>query len=750
MAHTLITGYPRIGENRELKKALEAYWAGETAIADVKKTSAELRKAHWLFQKEAGIDFISVNDFSWYDGMLDTCVMLGAIPQRFRAISDADERYFAMARGNAASVAMSMTKWFNTNYHYIVPELDGSTAFKADSSKIIAEYKEAKALGIDGKINIIGPVTFLGLSKAADGKDAYDYFDKALAVYAQVLRDIAASAGAAVVVQFDEPIFARDPSPKQLELLKKAYAALAAVDGNLKILVTTYFERASEAVDVLAALPVWGIGLDFVHGPKNIDAVGRLNGKMLAAGVVDGRNVWVNDYAHTLALLGDIAKKMPKEQIIVSTSCSLLHTPYSLQKEGDSPIKQWLAFAKEKVGETALLAKAFAGDSSAAVADALKKNAEIIAAKKTSPLITDAAAAKRLASFAANASRAGTFAERNAAQKSALSLPSLPTTTIGSFPQTGELRALRRDVKSGKITLGQYEAGIKKYIDECIAFQEEAGLDVLVHGEPERNDMVEYFGEMLKGFHFTKNAWVQSYGSRCVKPPIIYGDVSRPSAMTVKWISYAQSKTKKVMKGMLTGPVTILNWSFVRNDIPRDIVARQIAASLFDEVNDLQAAGIKIIQVDEAAFKEGYPLRKENIPAYETWAVSAFRLAVSGAKKETQIHSHMCYSDFSDSIHTIEKMDADAITIETARGGNALLKIFKERGYANEIGTGVYDIHSPRVPSKDEFTVQIRSRLDVLERGKMWVNPDCGLKTRRWEEVKPALKNMVDAAKELR
>jgi 5-methyltetrahydropteroyltriglutamate--homocysteine methyltransferase len=568
-------------------------------------------------------------------------------------------------------------------------------------------------------------------------------------VYIQVARDIAAHAESALI-QFDEPIFVRDPSPKQLDLLKQAYTALTAVSDKLRIIVTTYFERSNEATAVLGGIPVWGLGLDFVHGARNIEGLDALAGKTLVAGVVDGRNIWINDAEKTLATLAEIARCVPAENIVISTSCSLLHTPYSLEKEGDSPIVQWCAFAKEKVRELVFIAKAFGNPNEPETAEWLRTNKALVAARKSSALITDAEVSARTASFGAGVSRAGAFAERNAVQKKTLALPELPTTTIGSFPQTSELRALRRDVKAKRITLEQYEAGIKRYIDDCIAFQEEAGLDVLVHGEPERNDMVEYFGEMLKGFHFTKNAWVQSYGSRCVKPPIIYGDVSRPYPMTVKWITYAQSKTAKVMKGMLTGPVTILNWSFVRDDIPRSVVARQIAVSLYDEVNDLQAAGIRIVQVDEAAFKEGYPLRKENVAAYETWAVDAFRLAVSGAKKETQIHTHMCYSDFSDSIHTIENMDADVITIETARSGNRLLAVFKERGYANEIGPGVYDIHSPRIPDKKEFIEQIESRLSALARDKMWVNPDCGLKTRTWEEVKPALRNMVEAARAFR
>mgnify|MGYP000018977048 CR=1 FL=1 len=471
---------------------------------------------------------------------------------------------------------------------------------------------------------------------------------------------------------------------------------------------------------------------------------------MLIAGVVDGRNIWITDFEKVLNSLNKISKKVPKEQIIISTSCSLLHVPYSAANEPDSEIKPWIAFAVEKVEEVALLGKVFhelpLSENDQKILEKIK-NALI--AKMNSKKVTNTAVLNKIKSIT-SCSREGTFDERIKVQKEKLKLPLLPTTTIGSFPQTPEIRKIRLDLKNNRISYDEYESKIKKYIDDCVSFQESIGLDVLVHGEPERNDMVEYFGELLEGFHITKNGWVQSYGSRCVKPPIIYGDISRPEPMTVKWISYAQSKTQKIMKGMLTGPVTIINWSFVRNDIPRSMIARQIALALSEEISDLQNAGIKIIQVDEAAFKEGYPLRKENIAEYEQWAVDSFKLAVSSAKKETQIHTHMCYSEFNDIIKTIEKMDADVITIETARSGNRLLKIFCDTDYKNEIGPGVYDIHSPRVPSINEFKDQIKERLQVVKKSKMWVNPDCGLKTRKWEEVKPALSNMVQATLEIR
>jgi 5-methyltetrahydropteroyltriglutamate--homocysteine methyltransferase len=747
-ARTLITGFPRIGENRELKKSLENYWARKVSFDEVEKTAGVLRKKHWLLQKDAGIDFISSNDFSLYDTMLDTMVMVGAVPERFAGITDKNERYFAMARGNGTSAAMEMTKWFNTNYHFIVPELSDDLVFQLEGEKILSEYREAKALGITTKINIIGPLTFLSLSKTKDGGDPFNYLDKVLPVYKQLLEEIA-KLDESVYVQFDEPAFVKNPSGRILALIKETYGELAAASGGINILVTSYFEHAVEAIKPLCATPIWGIGLDFLYGKRNFEGLEDAASKNIIAGVVDGRNIWRSDLSAALELLERIHKVIPKERIIVSTSCSLLHSPYSVKNEEESPIKKHLAFACEKVEEVSLLARLFSSDCLSET-----ERSHIIEENKKN-LLSVSNAVKNNAAETGPArpvkeTRDGTYAERSALQRDRLKLPPLPATTIGSFPQTPELRKARSGYRKGLISETGYESEIKKYIDTCVAFQEEAGLDVLVHGEPERNDMVEYFGELLEGFHFTGNGWVQSYGSRCVKPPVIFGDVRRPEPMTVKWISYAQSRTKKPMKGMLTGPVTILNWSFVRNDIPRSAVARQIARSLSDEIDDLQKAGIKIIQVDEAAFREGYPLRKENIAEYEQWALEAFRLAVSAADVSTQIHTHMCYSDFSGIIKTIEAMDADVLTIETARSGNKLLRVFKEISYQNEIGPGVYDIHSPRIPSAAEFREQILARLEVLDWKKMWVNPDCGLKTRTWEEVKPALKNMVDAAAAVR
>ena len=749
-----IVGFPRIGEQRELKKSLEDFWAQKCAFDDVKKVAGELKSRHWSYQKEAGIDFISSNDFSLYDTMLDTAVMLGAIPKRFQTLKD-EALYFAMARGNRESVAMEMTKWFNTNYHYIVPELSLEDQYRLNSTKIIEEYKEAKAQGIKTKINLIGPVTFLGLSKRVDRGDTYALHSKIMLVYEELLREIS-TLDDLITLQIDEPIFVKENETKVLSLIKPTYERLSAVSDNINIIVTTYFEHSNEATKVLVNTPVWGIGLDFLHGPKNIEALELIakSGKKLIAGVVDGRNIWKNDIEATLVLLESIANVVSKEDIIVSSSCSLLHTPFTLKYEEkmDEEIKSWLSYAVEKLDEVSLVTKLFfEGEEKLNEEEkrALADNRNANESRRTSARIHDQEVQKRVAGFK-KLCRDGAYEERIKLQKELLGYKELATTTIGSFPQTPEVRKARRDFKNGLISKEEYEAQMRAYIDECVAFQEECGLEILVHGEPERNDMVEYFGEQLRGYGFSQNGWVQSYGSRCVKPPFIYGDISRPKPMTVDWITYAQSRTEKPMKGMLTGPVTILNWSFVRDDKPRDEVSKQIAVALSDEIDDLQNAGIQIIQVDEAAFKEGYPLREENIRTYEEWAVRDFKISVSSAREETQIHTHMCYSEFNDIIKTIEAMDADVISIETARSGNELLKIFKEVGYKQEVGPGVYDIHSPRVPSVEEIVKQIKLLLEVLPKEQLWINPDCGLKTRKWEEVKPSLTNMVEAVKIVR
>ncbi|MCG3653894.1 5-methyltetrahydropteroyltriglutamate--homocysteine S-methyltransferase [Aliarcobacter butzleri] len=749
MSKNYVIGFPRIGEKRELKKVLEQYWSKQTDFNEVKYVASQLKKRHWNYQKDAKIDFIASNDFSYYDNMLDTTILLGAIPQRFQNLKD-EELYFAMARGNETSVAMEMTKWFNTNYHYIVPEISKDTKFTLNSKKVIEEYKEALELGIKTKINLIGAITYLGLSKSIDNSDIFTHINSVVEVYKELLLEIS-KLDDEIVVEFAEPLFVKDLDTKVLSLIKPVYDALAEVSKNIKIVVTTYFEHSNEATKILVNTPIWALGLDFIHGNKNLEALEFIknSNKVLIAGVIDGRNIWKSNFEDKVALLNKISNVVSKENIIVGTSCSLLHVPFTLNYEEklDSEIKSWLAFAVEKLKELSLVTKQFF-DLKLSLEDSaiIKRNVEENKQRKISSKIHNKVVQDEIKNLKVF-ERADKFQDRIKVQREFFKYDALTTTTIGSFPQTPEIRENRKQYKANAISKEQYVAEIKKYIDDCVAFQDEIGLDVLVHGEPERNDMVEYFGELMEGFAFTQNAWVQSYGSRCVKPPLIFGDVSRPNPMTVEWIKYAQSKTKKVMKGMLTGPVTILNWSFVRDDIPRNEVTKQIALAINKEVDDLQNAGIKMIQVDEAAFKEGYPLRIENIKAYENWAVENFRLSVSCAKANTQIHTHMCYSEFNDIIKTIEAMDADVISIETARSGNRLLKIFKEVAYKQEIGPGIYDIHSPRVPSVEEMVNQIKALIEVLPKEQLWINPDCGLKTRKWPEVKQSLINLVEAVK---
>jgi len=754
MSKNYVTGFPRIGEQRELKKVLELFWAKKTTFDEVEKIASELKKRHWYYQKEAGIDFISSNDFSLYDNMLDTAIMLGAIPKRFEGLTK-EELYFSMARGNNNAVAMEMTKWFNTNYHYIVPELSKEDNYALNAEKVLSEYQEAKAAGIKTKINLIGPITFLGLSKRVDRGDTYEFFGNILPLYEHLLKEISAL-DENITVQIDEPIFVKDVEPKVLSLIKPCYDRLCAVSEKIKIIITTYFEHSNEATKILVHTPVWGIGLDFLYGEKNKESLALIakSNKKLIAGVIDGRNIWKNDTQRSASLLDNLAKVCGKEKLIVSTSCSLLHTPFSLKYEEsmETEIKNWLAYAVEKLSELSLLSKYFfEGIESFTKEEQTKyqKNNEANFERKNSTRIHNASVQERVRSLKKHV-RNGDYKMRIKIQREVLDYKPLATTTIGSFPQTPEVRQARANFKKGLISKEDYEQEMKQYINDCVDFQERCGLEILVHGEPERNDMVEYFSEQLSGYGFSQNGWVQSYGSRCVKPPFIYGDISRPKPMTVDWMVYAQSKTEKIMKGMLTGPVTMLNWSFVRDDMERGEVSKQIAVALSDEIDDLQKAGIRMIQVDEAAFKEGYPLRAENIKVYENWAVRDFKIAVSTACKETQIHTHMCYSEFNDIIRTIEAMDADVISIETARSGNELLKIFKEVGYKQEVGPGVYDIHSPRIPSVEEIVKQIELLLEVLPKEQLWINPDCGLKTRKWEEVKPSLINMVKAVEIIR
>lgn len=783
---TNILGFPRIGQNRELKKVLEAFWAGKASEAELQSIAKDLRAKHWGLQANAsiiapsnannkskssanapkGLDFVCVNDFSFYDNVLDLAYALGAKPARFANLSGL-EGYFALARGHKSGVACEMTKWFNTNYHYVVPELSIDDSYRADASGIIAQYKEALSLGHKPKINLIGLFTFFALSKIQKGEPS-EVFKKVKSAYLDLIDELATlkSGGNEVIIEFSEPIFVRgfDAGIFGLECSK----AKDLIDGSaikciydsitekgITAIVSTFFEHSKELTEILLDTKIYGIGLDFLTGAKNFDSLEAIakSDKVLFAGVIDGRNIWVANLESKLATLEQIAKIVPKERIVVSSSCSLLHTPFS--KEGEesgkipSEILSWLSFAREKLSEIVLLNEVFRNGITSETKDAWEQNREANLSRAKSTKTNNPKIRERVEKIAKK-ERDSEFKKRIAIQREVLGYPDLATTTIGSFPQTPELRALRLGYKKGEISPSDYEKGIKDYIIDCVRFQEEVGLDVLVHGEPERNDMVEYFGEQMEGFVFSKNAWVQSYGSRCVKPPIIYGDVARPKAMTVEWITYAQSLTSKIMKGMLTGPVTILNWSFVRDDLSREAVCKQIALGIADEINDLQNAGVKIIQVDEAAFKEGYPLRTENIKEYERWALESFKISTAVAKDATQIHTHMCYSEFNDIIKTIEALDADVISIETARSGNELLKVFKSVGYANEVGPGVYDIHSPRIPSTEEIVAQIKALLEVLPKEQLWINPDCGLKTRKWEEVKPSLKNMVEAVKVVR
>ncbi|PAF43172.1 5-methyltetrahydropteroyltriglutamate--homocysteine S-methyltransferase [Helicobacter sp. 11S02596-1] len=745
---SIIIGFPRIGENRELKKALESFWAGKLTQEELEAVAKELRAKHWAYQKN--LAYVSVNDFSLYDNVLDLTYALGAIPERFKQASGL-ELYFGMARGLENSVACEMTKWFNTNYHYVVPELSQNCDYTINPSKIVSEYAEAKSLGYRPKINLIGLFTFMGLGKITQDSSFENVFEKVKNAYFRLLDSLKAL-DSDLVIQFDEPIFSKGKDERFYGKIQAVYDEIVAKKLG-KIIVTTYFEHSNEATEILCKSRIDGIGLDFLYGEKNLSSLKAIakSGKTLYAGIIDGRNIWVADLAQKLDFLEKIAQEIPKENIVLSTSCSLLHVPFSKDSEVkmDKEILSWLSFAKEKIQELELLETAFKGSLNASEKQKWQENITINANRKVSTKINDKSVQER-AKAPIKTQREPAFKDRIKLQHQNLKYPILPTTTIGSFPQTPELRALRLRFKKGEIKEEAYHQGIQEYIKDCVAFQEEIGLDVLVHGEPERNDMVEYFGEQLQGFVFSQNGWVQSYGSRCVKPPIIFGDVSRPKPMTLQWITYAQSLTAKPLKGMLTGPVTILNWSFVRDDIDRSAVCKQIALGIADEINDLQNAGIAIIQVDEAAFKEGYPLRKENIPVYEKWALECFKASTSLALPATQIHTHMCYSEFNDIIKTIEALDADVISIETARSGNELLKVFAAVGYANEVGPGVYDIHSPRIPSKEEIKQQIKLLLEVLPKEQLWINPDCGLKTRKWEEVKPSLKNLVVAVKEIR
>jgi len=758
-------GYPRIGSHRELKKICENYWAGKTGYKNVLQVGKNIRHENWKLQQQAGVDIIPSNDFSFYDHVLDHSLTFGAIPKRYNEVilkkgnSELD-LYFAMARGYQKDgldvVAMEMTKWFDTNYHYIVPEFYKDQPFKLFSTKIIDEFYEAKQLGIITKPVLIGPISYLLLGKEKEaGFEKIDLIKNLLPVYLDILTRLVSLD--VEYVQFDEPFLTLDLSEKEQKAYEYAYKEIKKAFPKLKIVLATYFEGLDSNLDLVASLPVSVLHIDLVRAEGQLaEVLRRLNEKtILSLGLVDGRNIWKNDYDHSLSLINHALQKLGEDRVWIAPSCSLIHCPVDLENETDdkhlSPeIKQWLAYARQKVAEVVTLKKLITNESPASTTQKLEENKKALSNRKTSKLIHNSIVKERVASLKdSDAERFSPFSLRKVKQQS-LNLPRFATTTIGSFPQTTEVRSWRAKFKNGTYSQEEYDTLIAQETAKAVKWQEDIDLDVLVHGEFERNDMVEYFGEQLDGFAFSKNGWVQSYGSRCVKPPIIYGDVSRPHPMTVKWTAYAQSLTSKYMKGMLTGPVTILQWSFVRNDQPRSLTCIQIALAIRDEVSDLEKAGIKIIQVDEPAIREGLPLRKAEWQHYLNWAVKAFRISASSVKDETQIHTHMCYSEFNDIIQNIADMDADVITIETSRSQMELLDAFANFKYPNEIGPGVYDIHSPRVPKREEMVHLLKKAKAVIPSDQLWVNPDCGLKTRGWDETKKALIEMVEAAKEMR
>jgi 5-methyltetrahydropteroyltriglutamate--homocysteine methyltransferase len=759
MAVSSNLGFPRIGANRELKKGVEGYWGGKIKEQELLLLGASIRKENWLIQQKAGLNQIPSNDFSFYDQVLDMAVLVGAVPARYRALSSfsAIDRYFAMARGyndlsqKTAISAMEMTKWFDTNYHYIVPEFEKNQLFSLSSTKPIDQFKEAKALGIDTTPVLLGPVSFLTLGKCA-GFNRYDLLPDLLVVYEEILSQLIGAG--ATSVQLDEPALVFGVSKEISDLLSETYSRLSSVSPALKITIATYFEGLYSSLGSVLSLPVSGVHLDLVTAPEQLDVALKLAPKTLSLslGVVDGRNVWRSDLSAAVKLCQRAVSLLGTERVAVAPSCSLLHVPVSLDAETglDSEVSSWLAFAKEKIDEVVLITRAInSGEES--VREAFESNRRLIDQKKTSVKIHNKSVEERTAKVVPEMLlRKSPHPVRKKVQADTYHLPSFPTTTIGSFPQTDSIRSARAGFKAGTLDQDGYEAVLRSEMEKVVRFQEEVGLDVLVHGEAERNDMVEYFGEQLSGFVFTKNGWVQSYGSRCVKPPIIFGDVERPKPMTVRWSQYAQSLTKKPMKGMLTGPVTILKWSFVRNDQPVKETCLQIALAIRDEVRDLEAAGIGIIQIDEPALREGLPLRRDKWPLYLSWAVDAFRLSTASVRDETQIHTHMCYAEFNDIIEAIGTMDADVISMEASRSQMELLNAFVAFKYPNEIGPGVYDIHSPRVPTCEEMVSSLRQTLGVIKPSHLWVNPDCGLKTRQWEEVTPALTKMVEAAIALR
>ncbi|MGV7214885.1 5-methyltetrahydropteroyltriglutamate--homocysteine S-methyltransferase [Bradyrhizobium sp. UFLA05-112] len=760
-------GMPRIGPRRELKLALEGYWEGKINDRQLLEAAAGLRVANWARQNSLGVTVIPSNDFSLYDQVLDTSVMVGAIPKAY-GWEDGPvslTTYFAMARGSQdqehdgqahhghGAAAQEMTKWFDTNYHYMVPEFHKGQTFRLSSRKPIEEYEEAKALGYQTRPVLIGPVTFLKLGKSADlAFDPISLLDSLVPVYVEVLQELAKRG--AEWVQLDEPCLVLDLDETTRSALQRVYRRFAKEVPGIKIMLATYFGAIGDNLATALGLPVAGLHVDLVRAPQQLSQIepGARADLVISLGIIDGRNVWRADLSALVERFRPVIATFGKDRVQLAPSCSLLHVPIDLELETDldSDVKSWLAFSVQKIGELATLAKALAVDGKV-VAAAFAESDFAATARRASPKIHDTTVAQRTAAIdAVMRRRNSAFESRAEVQRKRFGLPLFPTTTIGSFPQTAEVRTARAARAKGKLTDAQYEQFLKDETARAVRWQEDIGLDVLVHGEFERNDMVQYFAEQLSGFLFTKHGWVQSYGSRYVRPPILFGDVSRPKAMTVEWWSYAQSLTRKPMKAMLTGPVTILNWSFVRDDIPRSEACRQIALAIRDEVADLEKAGATMIQIDEAALREGLPLRRSDWKAYLDWAVESFRICSSGVADATQIHTHMCYSEFNAIIDGIAAMDADVISIETSRSKMELLDAFTAFKYPNDIGPGVYDIHSPRVPEATEMKDLIALARQRLSDSQLWINPDCGLKTRQWEEVRPALINMVAAARELR
>ena len=743
-------GYPRIGPKRELKKALEQFWKGDIQEQDLHNVAKNLRKQNWQTQKDCGVNLISCNDFSFYDQVLDAICLLGAVPKRYKW--DGNEvnlkTYFAMARGSQTSEldvpALEMTKWFDTNYHYLVPELSKDQSFKISSNKPFAEYEEAKQAGFNTKPVILGPLSFLLLGKGIDGLNTIDLLDKIIPVYKEVVKKFADLG--AEWIQIDEPILVKDLDSNVVSKIKNTLNELKQAAGSSKILLTTYFEDLNEDVkEEVFASDVDVIHLDLVRGTKNKGYV-KNSKKQLSLGLVDGRNVWKTNLQEKI----DFVKDNVSGDVIIASSCPLLHSPYDLELEQKVPaeIKRWLSFAKQKLQELSVI-KGYVNEGSHKVE--LESNTADIQDRKTSKLIHDDAVKNRIKTINQSiVNRKSSYPERAVVQKEIFALPKYPTTTIGSFPQTTDVRQARAKFKRGELDGQSYDKFLEEKTIDTIKKQEEIGIDVIVHGEFERNDMVEYFGEQLKGFTFTSSGFVQSYGSRCVKPPIIFGNVSRPKPMTVRWSKFAQEQTKQIVKGMLTGPITILQWSFVRDDQPRKFTAQEIGFAIRDEVEDLEKNGIRMIQIDEPALREGLPLKKKDWKEYLTWSVDCFKISAAVVKDETQIHTHMCYAEFEDIIDSIAALDADVISIETSRSRMELLTTFEKFKYPNEVGPGVYDIHSPRVPSKDEMKELIQKASKLIDPSRVWVNPDCGLKTRGWPETIDALTKMVDAAKELR